>query len=156
MVKEKFELRFLSKDFYNEYPQKEFKEMIQKESRPFLVLLIKIKDLTFAIPFRSNVRHDYCYKFKNSTRDTVTSTALDFSKAIIVNDEKYLENTAIIDKKEYIELSTKFYFIFQKFERFVYKYIDVIKKFPKDSYEYKRMKFCTLQYFHTELGIEKN
>ena len=46
MVKDKFELRFLSKDFYNEYPQKEFKEMIQKESRPFLVLLIKIKDLT--------------------------------------------------------------------------------------------------------------
>ena len=77
-------------------------------------------------------------------------------KAIIINDEKYLENTAIIDKKEYIELSTKFYFIFQKFERFVYKYIDVIKKFSKDSYEYKRMKFCTLQYFHTELGIEKN
>lgn len=48
------------------------------EDRPFLVLLIKIKDLTFAIPFRSNVRHNYCYKFKNSTRDIETSTALDF------------------------------------------------------------------------------
>ena len=74
--------------------------------------LIKIKDLTFAIPFRSNVRHDYCHKFKNSTRDTETSTALDFSKAVIIKDEKYLENSASIDKKEYIELNSKFYFIF--------------------------------------------
>ena len=155
MVKDKFELRYLSKDFYNEYPQEEFKEMIQKESRPFLVLLIKIKDLTFAVPFRSNVRHDYCYKFKNSTRYTETSTALDFSKAIIIKDEKYLENAASIDKKEYIELNSKFYFIFHKFEKFVYKYIQVITKLPKNSYEYKRMSFCTLQYFHKELGIEE-
>ena len=112
------------------------------------------KDLTFAIPFRSNVKHDYCYKFKNSTRDTETSTALDFSKAIIIKKERYLENTATIDNKEYIELNSKFYFIFHKFEKFVYKYIQVISKFPKSSYEYKRMSFCTLQYFHKELGIE--
>lgn len=144
MVKDKFELRFLSKYFYDEYPQDVFKEMIQKESRPFLVLLIKIKDLTFAIPFRSNVRHDYCYKFKNSTRDTETSTALDFSKAIVINDEKYLETFASIDKKEYVELNSKFYFIFHKFENFVYKYIKVITKFPKNTYEYKRMSFCSL------------
>ena len=154
MVKDKFQLRYLSKDFYNEYSLYDFKEMIKKESRPFLVLLIKIKDLTFAIPFRSNVKHDYCYKFKNSTRYTKTSTALDFSKAIIIKEERYLENTATIDKKEYIELSSKFYFIFHKFEKFVYKYIQVISKFPKSSYEYKRMSFCTLQYFHKELGIE--
>ena len=154
MVKDKFQLRYLSKDFYNDYSQDAFKEMIQKESRPFLVLLIKIKDLTFAIPFRSNVKHDYCYKFKNSTRDTETSTALDFSKAIIIKEERYLENTATIDKREYIELSSKFYFIFHKFEKFVYKYIQVITKFPNSSYEYKRMSFCTLQYFHKELGIE--
>ena len=134
MVKDKFELRFLSKYFYDEYPQDVFKEMIQKESRPFLVLLIKIKDLTFAIPFRSNVRHDYCYKFKNSTRNTETSTALDFSKAIVINDEKYLETFASIDKKEYVELNSKFYFIFHKFEKFVYKYIQVITKFPKNTY----------------------
>lgn len=154
MVKNKFELRCLSKNFYNDYPHEDFKEMTLKESRPFLVLLIKIKDLTFAIPFRSNVKHDYCYKFKNSNRDTKTTTALDFSKAIIITNEKYLENTAIIDKKEYIELSSKFYFIFHKFEKFVYKYIKTISNSQKHLYEYKRMSYCTLQYFHKELGIK--
>lgn len=42
-----------------------------------------------------------------------------------------------------------------KFEKFVYKYIQVITKFLKNTYEYKRMSFCTLQYFHKELGIEE-
>ena len=93
------------------------------------------------MPFRSNVRHDFCYKFKNSTRDTETSTSLDFSKAIIIKDEKYLENAATIDKKEYIELNSKFNFIFHKFEKFVYKYIQVITKFPKNSYDHKSLNF---------------
>ena len=82
-----------------------------KQSRPFLVLIVKIDGYTFAIPFRTNVRHNYCYKFKKTGRETATNTALDFTKAVIIIDLKYIGVTATIDHDEYIELSSKPFFI---------------------------------------------
>lgn len=151
----KYELKYLSEAFYQKYNPVNYPEIEQKKERPYMVMLIKIENNTFAIPFRTNVRHTACYKFKNSSRNTQSSTGLDYSKAVIVNDAKYLGNTATIDNKEYIELNSKFYFIIRQFN----SYLDGYKKFINgelNEYEAKKYQFSTLRYFHNELGIATN
>ena len=114
-----YQINLLSSEFYNNYPSYLYPEMELKQSRPFLVLIVKIDGYTFAIPFRTNVRHNYCYKFKKTGRETATNTALDFTKAVIINDLKYIGVTATIDHNEYIELSSKSFFIIKKFKSFI-------------------------------------
>lgn len=149
-----YELNYLSDSFYDKYNHKDYPEIEIKRERPYMVLLVKIDFNTFAIPFRTNVKHSYCYRFKNSNRDTDTVTALDFTKAVVVNDEKYIGNAATIDNKEYIELSRKYYFIISKFR----KYLDGYNKYVDgklNEYDAKKYKYTTLKYFNVELKSNK-
>ena len=86
----KYQINYLSVEFYKKYNSVVYPEIEYKEERPYLVLLVKIDENIFAIPFRSNVEHSSCYKFKNSQRVTNSSTGLDYSKAVIVNDSTYI------------------------------------------------------------------
>lgn len=49
----KYEIKLLSKKFYEYYSSNDFKEILLKENRPYLILLIKIQKYDFAIPFRN-------------------------------------------------------------------------------------------------------
>ncbi len=150
-----YEIRLLSPQFYIDYNVAKYPEMEDKEFRPFLVLLVKIENNTFAIPFRTNIKHKYCYKFSNSNRNTLTSTALDYSKAVIVNDTRYIGDSATIDQKEFVELSSKSIFIINKFKNFVLKYKKIMLEPAKYPYEFDALsKYSTLKYFHNELGLE--
>ena len=44
-----------------------------------------------------NVTHKNCYRFKNSTRSTNSVTGLDYSNAVILNDDKYIGSAARIN-----------------------------------------------------------
>lgn len=154
-MSKKYKLFYLSQDFYNHYDKINYPEIEHKESRPYMVLLIKIENNTFAIPFRTNVKHNYCYKFKNTSRNTNSASGLDYSKAAIVNDENFLGARAVIDNKEYIELNNKYFFIIKQFT----KYIDGYKKIingTANEYDLKKYKYSTLKYFHSELGLVKS
>ena len=146
-----YEIRYLSKDFYNVYPYDIYPELECKETRPFLVLLVNINELKFAIPFRSNITHNFCYKFENSNRVSKSSTALDFSKSIIVKEDMYLDNYAFIDQEEYKELNSKIYFIISKFKKFILTYVKIKENYDKNSYKYKLLNYCTLQYFYEDI-----
>ena len=146
-----YEIRYLSKDFYNVYPQDIYPELECKETRPFLVLLVNINELKFAIPFRSNITHNFCYKFENSNRVSKSSTALDFSKSIIVKEDMYLDNYAFIDQEEYKELNSKIYFIISKFKKFILTYVKIKENYDKNSYKYKLLNYWTLQYFYEDI-----
>jgi protein AbiQ len=52
---------FLSNQFYQQYNSSNCPEIEKKQNRPYIMLLVKIEDLTFAIPFRSNIRHKYAF-----------------------------------------------------------------------------------------------
>ena len=89
------ELRKLSKEFYKAYPHNESPEMEDKLGRPYVVLLVKINNVKFAISLRTNICHSFCYKFKTSDRETKSSTGIDFSKAVVISRDSYLgEETA--------------------------------------------------------------
>ncbi|WP_418950625.1 type III toxin-antitoxin system TenpIN family toxin, partial [Ruminococcus sp.] len=103
-MKKKYEINYLSEDFFEKYDSKHFPEIEHKLNRPYLVLVLKVENNTYAIPFRTNVSHKACYRFKNSSRDTHSFTGLDYSKAVVVNDDRYIGTSAFIDEKEFLEL----------------------------------------------------
>ena len=78
-----FTLNKLSMDFYSNYPATQYAEIEYKPSRPYVVMVVDIDGNKFALPLRTNIRHNYCYKFKNTGRDTQSSTGIDFTKAVI-------------------------------------------------------------------------
>jgi hypothetical protein len=140
------ELRKLSENFYKDYPRDKYPEMESKLGRPYVVLLLKINDIKFAIPLRTNIRHSYCYKFRTSDRKTESSTGIDFSKAVVISKDNYLGEETDINDKEYLELQEKAFFIINKFKKYINEYIE-FKKNGGNEYVTKRYKFSTLKYF---------
>lgn len=149
----KYELRYLSEEFYAKYPPETYPELERKPTRPYMVMLVTIADNTFAIPFRTNVRHKNCYRFKHTSRDTESVTGLDYTKAVIINDSTLLGDPATIDDKEYLELSEKHYFIIKQFTAYVNGYLAFVKG-ELNEYKARQYQFTTLQYFHHELHIQ--
>ena len=151
-MKKIYSLNYLSDEFYKKYSSKNYPEIEHKASRPYLVMLVKIDSNTFAIPFRTNIRHRYCYKFKQSNRDTQTVTGLDYTKAVIVNSINFIGDKATIDNKEFVELNNKYFFILKQFKKYVDGYRDFVNR-KLNQYENKRYQFSTLKYFHSELNL---
>lgn len=149
----KYKLNYLTDEFYNKYNSGDYPEIENKSNRPYMVMLVQVENNTFAIPFRTNLKHNNCYKFVNSSRPTHTVTGLDYSKAVIINDNKYIGADARINDMEYIELDKNYHIILKQFASFVKNYI----KFANgklNEYQAKKYKFTTLKYFHKELGVE--
>lgn len=148
-----YEIRLLSQEFYDDFPLEQFPELIYKTDRPYLVLLVTIENNKFAIPFRTNIKHNNCYKFPKTGRNTNSASGLDFSKAVIVNDKKYLGRKATIDSIEHSDLINKYGFIIKQFSNYVSRY----KKYITSNIPNIRLaityKYTTLKYFHKELGI---
>ena len=153
-MSKKYKISRLSADFFKDYCSSDFPEIENKNSRPYLVLMIKIDDNIFAIPFRTNIRHKYSYQFKNSSRPSDSITGLDYTKAIIIDDDKYIGEDTNIDNKEYIELNKKFYFILNQFKNYVNGYYDYVDGKLSD-FSAKKYKYTTLKYFHKQLHIKK-
>lgn len=151
-MKRFYSLNYLSSDFYYKYNSKNYPEIECKPSRPYLVMLIKIDKNTYAIPFRTNIRHKYCYKFKHSNRMTNSVTGLDYTKAVIVNDSIYIGSGATIDNKEFVELNNKYYFIVKQFKKYVDGYSDYVNE-KLNEYEKRKYQYSTLKYFHNELDL---
>lgn len=147
-----FALNKLSTKFYIDHPENLFPEFEHKKERPYVVLLVKIGDNKFALPFRTHIRHNNCYKFSNTGRETDSATGIDFTKVVIVNNENYIGKETYIDDKEYIELSRKCYFIINKFKKYLDGYIDYIKN-GGNEFTAKKYQFSTLKYYHEELGL---
>ena len=149
-----YELHYLSTEFYNKYNASEYPEIEHKAQRPYIVLLVKVDDNTFALPLRTNIKHSSCYKFQYSSRPTESITGIDFSKAVIVNEEKYIDGSAEIDNKGYVELNDRIAFIISKFRTYIKGYYAYVAG-KSNEYQSKRYKYTTLKYFHDELGISK-
>ncbi len=73
-MKKQYKLNYLSEEFYKKYNSADYPEIEHKRKRPYLVMLAIIDENTFAIPFRTNIRHNNCYKFQNTSRNTAAVT----------------------------------------------------------------------------------
>ena len=69
--------------------------------RPYIMLLISINNLLFAIPMRSHITHKHAY-----FTDVVNKCGVDFTKAVVINNKEYIikNKVPIIRPHEYLKL----------------------------------------------------
>ena len=136
----------LENNFYKDYST--CREILKKTNRPYAVFLIKLNNLTFAVPVRSHITHKYSIK-------TIGNKGLDFSKAVVINDrQKYISKKyAYIDNREYQIIMEQKWKITKKMEDYIKKYKMALKDTSIPANKILCNSSC-LQYFHTELGIK--
>jgi protein AbiQ len=140
---------FLSEQFYNDYNAKSCPEITQKPDRPYVMLLVKIDGLIFAIPFRSNIRHKFSF-----ITDEQNSCGIDYSKAVVITQNAHIDSKRKpkIRKNEYKTLIGKEQKILTALQNYVHDYKKaVVYRTQRQNYTYK---YSTLQYFHEELGLK--
>ncbi len=143
----------LSAQFYTDYPTDQYPEIAVKAARPYSCLRIELMDdLYVCVPFRSHVHHKYAYHFKHSKRSQKDSSGLDYTKAVLIQDEHYLDTTtpAIIDQDEYKETMQNLPRIIQDVRNFVGDYKEWVNGrgnlHPKEWA--RRYGMSSLQYFN--------
>lgn len=138
---------FLTTQFYSDYIN--CPEIEQKQLRPYVMLIVKIDDLTFALPLRSHIKHKYAY-----FTDKEKGCGIDYSKAVVItNSDLYVEKEKVpyIRPNEYKNLLGKNIIIEKAFRKYLKDYKKAMTlKTDRKNYTYK---FSTLQYFHKELGL---
>jgi len=149
-----FEIRFLSEKFFGKYIPSLFSEIENKKNRPYYVMILDINGNKFALPFRTNIRHDFCYKFSSSGRPTESITGIDFTKAVIVNDPEYIGEPARIDDTEYNILLIDRHIVNKDFRAYLNGYIRFVKN-NRSVRNFPQYRYTSLKYFHKELGIEQ-
>ena len=142
----------LSKAFYTQY--KNCEEILAKNERPYYVLLLEIDNLTYAIPLRSHITHQYCYIADGSKNQR---SGLDYSKSIIITDtDKYIDPSPVtIRQHEFNVLKKKEYLIKKQFSSYVKSYKKEIQRRQRNQMLPVSLlcRYSTLKYFHKELGL---
>lgn len=106
----------LSKLFYSKYAS--CNEILMKENRPYMLMLIKINNTTFAIPFRSNIKHKFVY-----WTDKNNNCGLDFTKAVVITSLDDIDKTNVqIRQNEFNAIKGDMYKIEKKFISFLNTY----------------------------------
>ncbi len=152
-----YEIRELTTTFYLAYPSSKYSEIVTKNIRPYDVAVFDTpEDFYICIPFRSYIRHSYCYHFKHSMRSQVKQSGLDYTKIVIVKNESYIGKCTVVDNDEAKELRMNAVNIHKDALKYVNGYINHLKgtKILASEEFNRRYKYTTLSYFHAELGIE--
>ncbi len=138
---------FLSEAFYERYNGEQYSEIEHKQDRPYIQVCVMIDGVQYAIPLRSHIKH----KFVLWT-DKSNGCGLDFSKAVVVEDERYVDTARKphIRDNEFAALKGKEFIIETKMRR----YIDKYKKAKADLSKQRNQILCrysALQYFEQYL-----
>ena len=149
-----FEIHMLKQSFFNKYPHYDYEEILEKEYRPYFIFKDLINDCTFAVPFRTQIKHNNLFEVKSSTRKSDGKVGLDFSKAVVVQNED-IGRFAGIENHEYREIEHSFAHIFLKFNRYLNAYKAFALSEEKDPRAINKFRYSSLPYFHNELGIQQ-
>jgi len=126
----------------------------QGKVRGYGIVLITINSLSFAIPLRTNIKHKAAYITVKSNQGHIEGKGLDFTKALLIAEQKYISNLPFkISSAEHQKLANKEHYITKKFEKYVEKYIDAIKKNDANILGNTNYRFSTLCNYHAELGL---
>jgi protein AbiQ len=146
------EFHRLSAVFYANFGKCE--EILNKEERPYYVLLLELDGLTYAIPLRSHITHPYCFIADNSVGQ---KSGLDYSKAVVITDTaRYIDPTPItIRQHEYNVYKQREYLIKKQFSSYVASYKKEIRRHMKNPKlpVSALCRYASLKYFHHELGL---
>ena len=114
--------------------------MEQKQNRPYIVFLVEIEDHTWAVPFRSHIRHGYAF-----FTDAENKCGIDYSKAVVVGKPEYIDQQArpYLRPNEFEALRGNEFVVQMGFEN----YIKLYKRAVKSGHPRYRslIKYSTLQ-----------
>ena len=152
-----YEILKLSEEFYDDYPNPPYVEILKKHVRGYACLLFQSHNGYFiCVPYRSEISHKYAFHFKNTRRSQKHKSGLDYTKTVIIKDLKYLSiEKAVIDQDEFVETRKHISYIAEKAEEYVEGYKNHINgtKVLIDKEFHRRYKCSALPYFHSELGM---
>ena len=147
----------LSQKFYSDYNSAEYPEILTKNARAYNAILFQTHyDYFICVPFRSEIKHEYSFRFKKSRRSQSHKSGLDYQKIIILKNLDYIDDkSAVVDNDEYKETCKNLEKIKRESLQFVEDYIGhhTGEKILNEKEFNRRYKFSSLQYFHTELKI---
>ena len=139
---------FLSDSFRDAYPHAQFPELEAKRNRPHVLYLVELDEgQWFAIPLRSHIRHSFRFK-------TSSEGGLDYTKAIPILDPSYIDTDrqAYVRRDEWPILKSNRAAIKRGMQRYVERY-RAAKKNPTRPGNALLIRYSTLQYFESELGL---
>lgn len=138
---------FLTTKFYDDYADCD--QILLKDKRPYCFSVCEIDGILIAVPLRSNLNPNNRYVIKTPG----TTGGLDLTKAVVITDRsRYIESRVkpCIRPEDFKNLLGKEYFLAQKVKTF----IKIYKKRAEAGIDNNSLlKFCSLKYFHKELGI---
>lgn len=124
------------------------------KTRGYGVVVINFKEMTFAIPLRSNIKHDAAYITVRSSEAGIKGKGLDYSKAVLISQESYISHEHFkIPATEHKKLLDKEHFVTAKFEKYVERYRKAVTVSDKNILNSKEYRHTTLQNYHVELEI---
>lgn len=136
----------LNSNFYNKYLDKE--EILKKQNRPYVIFVVNINNIDWAIPFRSNIRHKYAYM-----TDKTNNNGIDFTKAVVIDINNDIDSQNVqIRQVEFNKIKGKEHVIKNDFQNFLKRFEKAINK-PEISEHRKILMFSSLNYFIEEVII---
>lgn len=106
----------LSQFFYQVHQND--KEILTKDSRPYVCLGIRIDGIPFAIPIRHHIHHKYMFP-------TIGDAGLDYTKAVVISGNQDIGKTNVqIDQSEWNIIKVNE----DKIEREFSKYLKLYRK----------------------------
>ena len=134
----------LNNNFYNKYLDKE--EILKKQNRPYVIFVVNINNIDWAIPFRSNIRHKYAYM-----TDKTNNNGIDFTKAVVIDINNDIDSQNVqIRQVEFNKIKGKEHVIKRDFQNFLKRFEKAINK-PEISEHRKILMFSSLNYFIEEV-----
>lgn len=140
----------LSKFFYESYPKDLYPEIAQKQSRPYIVILVEVKDKTFAVPLRSHIRHKHAF-----ITDELRGCGLDFTKSVVISNPLFIDKShrVLINKEESFKIYNNHDKIQTDFEQYLKDFIRAFIATKNENFKPTIVKYSSLIYFLKELGI---
>lgn len=155
LAKKQIDIRLLNNDFYTENNLKELLD--HKGGRGYGIFLFEIKGFQWGIPLRSKMRKEHNFSYKTRREGTNVPEkyhGLDYSKAVIITDKKYIgRQFNLREKEDYINITRNVNIIELEFEQFLDQYINAHKNKDLVFLNIQEVKYSTLQNYHMELGI---
>lgn len=141
---------YLTSDFYRDHS--ECSEILTKDDRPYLQLLISIYNVDFAVPLRSNIKHENFVIWS----DRANRCGLDFTKAVVISKQAYIntQTSPQLRQNEFNALKGKEFVAKNMMLRVIKAYKKAINNPDEIRYDNLR-KFSTLQYFEEYIFLNQ-
>ena len=151
-------LKKLSASFYNN--NSHLREALDNHNgnweagkvRGYGVVVINLNGLKFAIPLRSRIRHKASYIVQRSNERGIHGMGLDFSKALLINDDNYISDADFkIPSVQHKKIISNEFHITNKFEKYVLKYKKAMVNQDQNILGSAEYCYTTLVNYHSHL-----